>query len=148
MKSLTLWKKVGLCLALIVIELLLFFTLKAWIVQEKQKKRPFVSTNEFLQTVDCAEIFDANLGKTFVITFEIRAKKEGKVLVYQQNGNTSKYTFREYVDVSEEYQTCSIIVTPVLANEKEDKSMLAFYGEYGSGVIPEVRNITIEVYVE
>lgn len=117
-------------------------------IEQMQLLEPYITDTEFLSTIDCAPIFDANPGKSFVITFEIKATKPGRVLVYQQNGSTAKYEFRKYIDVTEKYQKVEIVVTPALKDENEEKSMLAFYGEYGSGVICTVRKINIEVYEE
>ena len=52
--------------------------------------------------------------------------------------------FWERINVSEEFQKFTLVVEPVLVNEAETSSYLAFYGEYGSGVIPTVRGISIE----
>lgn len=139
MKQIT--KKIGLCVGLLLIEAILFFMIRPWVSQ----MRMYSTTDEFLKTIDCAEIFDANPGKDILISFEIKAKKEGEVLVYQQNGGTARYSFYEYVNVTKEYQTYDIIINPILVNEEVPEAFLTFYGEYGSGVIPTVRNISIQV---
>ena len=47
------------------------------------------------------------------------------------------------INVKEEFEEVCLIVDPVLRDEGEEESYLAFYGEYGSGVIPIVRCISI-----
>lgn len=140
-------KKVLLCITLLIVEFILYMGAD-FMIKENQKKGPYTSTNEFLQTIDCAELFDKNPNKSFLLSFDIRAEKPGKVLVYQQNGSTARYSFYKDIDVTQEYQTFQLIVEPRLVDVNESKSLLAFYGEYGSGVIPEVKNISISVYDE
>ena len=142
MKNFSVKRKWFICLTLIVVDVILYLCANKF-VQDDIKKRPYTSSNEFLQTIDCAAIFDANPDAVYVIEFDIRAEKSGKVRVYQQNGSTARYSFQEYVDVTEEYQTMRIVVQPVLLDEAVENSMLAFYGEYGTGIIPEVKNISI-----
>ena len=115
-----------------------YFAVKAMVLY-----KTYSSSNEFVQTIDCAEIFDKNPNGSFWITFEIRASKEGTVQVYQQNGNGARYEFYEVVNVTQEYQEFRIKVSPVLVDPDRKSSYLAFYGEYGTGVIPKVRNISI-----
>ena len=141
MKEISLIKKIIIFVTLIVIEVL-FFVCARWFIDYR---RIYISENEFLKTINCAEIFDDNPNATFEITFDIRAKQEGKVLVYQQNGSGSRYSFHEYIDVTEEYETMQVVVRPVLINTDEVNAFLAFFGEYGTGVIPEVRRIKIKV---
>lgn len=144
MKNISRRRKIALCISLIALEVVLYMCVNYYFQIEKNK-RPYTSSIEFVPTIDCAEIFNKNPGKAFEITFDIRSEKPGKVLVYQQNGSSARYSFYEYVDVTEEYQTMQIVVEPILADENEEKSILAFYGEYGTGIIPEVKNISINV---
>lgn len=106
----------------------------------KESKR-----NEFFKTdIDCALIFDKEeKGTAYQIEFEIRARKPGSVMVYQQNGSGARYEFRTMVDVSEEWERKTITVIPYLVDVEEERSMLAFYGEYGTGVIPYVKNAKV-----
>lgn len=143
MKNFSVVKKIIFCVTLVVIEVILYMCVDRSIQVEKSN-RPYISTNEFLQTIDCAGVFNTNPEGTYVIEFDIRAEVPGRVLVYQQNGTTARYAFHEYVDVTEEYQTMRIVVNPILVDAGEEKSILAFYGEYGSGVIPEVRKISVK----
>ena len=146
-KELSLKKKLLILGCLMILEILIFLIVSNF-YEVKKQKRPYATGHEFVMTIDCAEIFDSNPNKKFVISFEIRADKAGEILVYQQNGSTARYAFYEYIDVTEDYQKFDLVVSPKLSNEYEEQSMLAFYGVYGSGVIPEVKNISVSVYEE
>ena len=146
-KKLSNLKKILIFICLITVEILFFLVCRFHIQQEKRMK-PYITSHEFLMTIDCAEIFDSNPNKDFIISFEIKAAKPGEILVYQQNGSTARYAFYEYINITEEYQKFNLIVSPKLVNVNEERSMLAFYGVYGSGVIPEVRDISVSVYDE
>lgn len=136
------------CISIVAIELLIYMGISRYMANVKEAQRAeearyFRTKNEFLSTIDCAELFDAYPGYSFEIKFEICAEKPGKVLVYQQNGSAQRYSFREVIDVTEEFQSFCLVVKPKLVDESQSKSMLAFYGEYGSGVIPTVRDLSI-----
>lgn len=136
------------CICLVAIALLLSFRISRHIAIVKaeeaaEEARYFRTKNEFLRTIDCAELFDAYPGHAFEVKFEICAEKSGEILVYQQNGSDYRYTFAQRIDVTEEYKEFSLIVEPVLVDETIESSYLAFYGQYGSGVIPTVRDISI-----
>ena len=115
-------------------------------INEYREKRVYTSGNEYVQTIDCAPIFDKYPNAQFKITFDIRTSIPGNILVYQQNHDSSKYMFSEVINVTQEFQTFELIVRPKLYDKRENMSYLSFYGEYGSGVIPEVKNINIEIY--
>lgn len=136
--------KILFCVGMVAVELLLYFGVSKHIAKSKaEEARYFRTENEFLRTIDCAEIFDAYPGHAFELTFEIRAEKPGEILVYQQNGSNYRYTFSQRINVTEEYEAFCLVVEPVLVDEEVEKSYLAFYGEYDTGVIPTVRDINI-----
>ena len=64
-------------------------------------------------------------------------------MLHLQNGEDCRYAFSQVIDVTEEYKEFCLVVDPVLVDETVDNSYLAFYGEYGSGIIPTVRDISI-----
>lgn len=128
-------------ISLIVIELVLYLVISKNIAEDKA--RYFRAENEFLRTIDCATLFDNYPGSSFEVKFEICAEKPGEILVYQQNASTHRYSFSERISVTEEFKEFCLVVNPVLTDEKEKMSYLAFYGEYGSGVVPTVRDISI-----
>lgn len=100
--------------------------------------------NEFLKTVDLAKVFDENPNARYQISFSIRTEKPGKIYVYSQNGSGSRYEFSSYIDTTETFSRHSITVIPNLVQPELMESYLAFYGEYGSGIIPSVREIEVQ----
>lgn len=152
MKRWNCWKKGMFCFCMLGIEMILYFgtsSLITYVKEEKTKriqvKYEFQTETEFLRTIDCAPIFDTFPNSSFEIKFEICAKKPGKVLVYQQNGSNSRYSFEQEINVTEFFEEIHLVVEPVLIDEAIENSYLSFYGEYDSGVIPTVRNLSVRL---
>lgn len=107
------------------------------------------STSEFFQYADLAPIFDACGITQYTISFDIKSANtttQSKTLVYMQNGNTARYTFPgQYITVTTSYTRQSVTVTPKLYDPAAPKSMLAFYGVYGSGNTSSVKNVKVEL---
>lgn len=127
--------------------ILLFIVINIWINKINYNKfGDYCSGNEFVQTIDCAPLFDANpKGTKYKICFELKTAIPGNVIVYQQNGSSCRYSWSPFpiIEAEKEFVHYEIEVEPFIVDEKEDKSYLAFYGEYGTGVIPVIRNIII-----
>lgn len=104
----------------------------------------YTTSNEFLRTVDCSDMFNEYQGYTFILSFDACSKIEGDVLVYMQNGTTARYSFKNTVHLSTEMRHYEIEISPILSDSNVTESYLAFYGTYGTGVIPTVRLINIE----
>lgn len=129
----------GLIIFLIVINI--------WIDKRNiEKYGDFFSENEFLRTIDCAPIFDSNpSGTRYKISFDLRTKTPGEMIIYQQNGNDHRYWWKPCsIKTTTDFVHYEIIIDPVLTNDEVKEAYLSFYGEYGSGVIPVVMNIVIE----
>lgn len=124
--------------------IVLFVFINYWInANRKEKQNTFFSGTEYVKTIDCAPIFDANPMATYAIDFEIKAEKPGDISVYQMDNGLRKYGFTEHILVTEEFQTFHLEVKPVLVDADVSTSFLSFYGEYGSGVIPTIKYISV-----
>lgn len=104
---------------------------------------------EFLRYLDTAPIFDTFGTGVYTISFDLQVTTPGAVMVYMQNGSEAKYTFYKAVQGTTAWKRHSIVVDIVAvepANPYYDPtySYLAFYGTYGTGVSPSVRNVKIE----
>lgn len=105
-------------------------------------------TNEFLQYMDLAPIFDTYGRRPYTISFDIKSAStatNSNVNVYVQNGSTARYTFSASVPVTTSYQRRSITVTPNGPNTSVTQALLAFYGTYGTGNMPTVKNVEIKL---
>lgn len=101
--------------------------------------------NEFLQTVDCASIFADQTADSFLISFDLRVKTPGTVKMYQFNSISARYYFEPvYFDATTEFKHYEYVVHPSVIDLSETQSYLSFHGTYGTGVIPVVKNVTIE----
>lgn len=99
--------------------------------------------------IDLTPIFDEHGVGQYLFEFEAKSNKDGRVTLYTQNGTSAKYTFGHSTFYpSREYEKFSFEVTTRLTNDNVDRSMLAFYSQYGSGVFPTIRNMRIYKLVE
>jgi len=104
------------------------------------------SANEFLQYMDMAPIIDQYGLRAYKISFDIKSANTASantVNAYMQNGSGAKYSFGAPVPVTTTYVHQSITITPTTWVSSETASVLAFYGSYGTGNIPSVKNVEI-----
>ena len=105
-------------------------------------------TSEFLKYADLALVFDVHGLVEYTISFDMKSadiSQQNTMQVYCQNGSSSKYSIGTHtLPITTEYVRHSITVTPSLNNEAETESYLAFYGNYGTGNIPSVKNVKVE----
>lgn len=129
------------CISMILI-LVCYFGMRGWISREME----YSSNNEFVKTIDCAQIIDKyGVDREYILSFDIKAACPGDVLVYFQNGSNSRYSYHKRIQVDTEYQQITMTVSPVLKDENIEEAYLAFYGEYGTGIIPTIRHISFEI---
>ena len=103
------------------------------------------SPTEWLRYADLASYFDTYGVSGYFISFDLKAKKNGDIMVYMQNGSGSRYSFSASVSATTEYDHYTIFVTPHYLDRGVKESWLAFYGIYGTGVIPSVKNVTLSI---
>lgn len=113
----------------------------------RERDGDYPSKDEFVRTINCAELFDSNPpGTCYIVSFDLKAKAPGKVKVYPQNGDTFRYSWEPYpiIEATEEYVHYEIEIEPILMNDEVEDAYIAFYSKYGSGVIPAIKNIEIK----
>lgn len=115
----------------------------------------YENQDEFLRHEDLAPIFEEyGPDQTYTLSFEMKSKdtsKQDQMRVYMQTSSGTKYDFiGEVVDVSEDYQTYTFENLRPTLNKRNlqsdnpyDTAHLAFYGGYGTGNIPVVRNVEL-----
>lgn len=105
--------------------------------------------NEFMQYADIASIIDKWGLRQYTISFDIKSANTSlysSMRVYCQNGSDARYYIgNQNVPVTTQYTRQSVTVTPTNQNLSLPVSMLAFYGNYGTGNIPTVKNVKIEL---
>lgn len=139
-------KKRGIIYIVLVLIIIFFIVINLIIdARNERLKGLFTTDNEFLKTNNYAELFSKYQDNTLLLSFDACAEKEGDIVVYMQNGETSRYTFKEqYIHVGTEWNHYEIEIIPHLTDEYTEEAYLAFYGGYGTGIKPMVRNINIE----
>ncbi|WP_181127822.1 hypothetical protein, partial [Parapedobacter indicus] len=79
------------------------------------------------------------------ISFDIKVPVPGPIQVYSSN-LSADWHFIETVEIATtEYERHSVTVIPIRRTYNTGKSNLEFYGVYGTGRIPTVKNVKIEV---
>jgi len=106
------------------------------------------TTSEFVQYADLAPIFDRyGTDKIYSLSLDLKATKAGGVYVYMQNGSSSKYSFvGNSVSVTTSYQRFTFNgLTAAISTPSDTMAILAFYAGYGSGIIPSIKNVQVEI---
>ncbi|WP_238140985.1 phage tail spike protein [Streptococcus suis] len=101
---------------------------------------------EFLRTpYDLAKVFDKHGLVTYTLSFDLKADKDGAVHVYMQNGSGSRYGgLHADIGVTTEWKRYHVTFTPTEGSMELSESFLAFYGVYGTGVVPYARKFQLE----
>jgi hypothetical protein len=106
------------------------------------------TTSEFVQYADLAPIFDRyGTNRTYSLSLDLKATIPGSVTAYMQNGSYTKYSFvYNAVNVTTVYQRFTFNgLTAAISTPSETAAILAFYAGYGSGVIPSIKNVQVEI---
>lgn len=112
----------------------------------ENSNREVRGANEFVQFADISPIIKKYGLVPMTISFDIKADVAGSVNVYNQNGSTTEYSIGyNPVNVTTAFKRMSVTVTPSPSTKTDTKSMLAFYGTYGTGRIINVKNVKVEL---
>jgi hypothetical protein len=106
-----------------------------------------MARGEFGQYRDLAPTFNTYGLVPYSLSMDIKVNKPGSVLVYMQNGSSTKYGFvSSNINATTEYQRFYFNnLTPVISTPSDTAATLATYTGYGSGVTPTVKNIQLEL---
>ena len=126
-----------------------YFVVEKGIKNAKERElwsKEYTSDTEFLSTVDCAPIIDKHgVGIDYEVSFEIKTNIPGEVIVYFLDGVDTKYQYEVPIQATTEYVRHTVKMVPQISNPNIQNAYLAFYGYYGSGVKPSVRNLSFKV---
>jgi hypothetical protein len=106
---------------------------------------------EFSQYANLAPIFDTygtGSNVPYSLSLDMKINSPGaQVLVYMQNGSFTKYGFvSQWVNATSEYQRFTFNnLNANISTPTETLAMLAFYTIYGSGVLPSIKNVQVEL---
>ena len=122
------------------------------------------SVNEFVQYVDLAPYFNKyGTNQKYHLELDLKPAKivdgaDNWINIYFQNGSTSKYHFRtingenisskNIIFTSNDFVHVSFDFEVFLSNTQDTYAMLAFYGGYGSGRVPIVKNVRVSLVSE
>lgn len=102
--------------------------------------------SEMIRVMDCEPVINLEKTTTYLISCDIKAEKSGKVEVLMKSNDHSipHYTIPEliYIDATEEYQHFERQVQIEEINRDCCETYLSFFGTYGTGVFPYVKNVS------
>ncbi|HEM3648176.1 TPA: phage tail protein [Streptococcus suis] len=99
---------------------------------------------EYVRSVDLAPVFDKYGLTEYTVGFDARVRKSGNVHVYMQNG--SKHDgLKSTLEMTTDWQRYYVTFTPYLKNKQSFESLLVFYTGWGSGIIPEIKCVKLEI---
>ena len=105
--------------------------------------------NEFVQYMNLAPIRDKYGSVDYKLSFDIKSNNvntQNRVSVYSQNGSATRYSFTPIsVSVSLDYKHHELVFKAPSPNSSQSEAWLAFYGTYGSGNIPTIKNVRLEL---
>lgn len=105
--------------------------------------------NEFMQYVDLAPYIDKYGLKEYQLSFDIKSvntANSNRVSVYFQNGSNTRYGgLSQPVTVTTDYVRHTLKFTANMSNPSVAQAMLAFYGSYGTGNRPIVKNVQFQL---
>jgi hypothetical protein len=109
-------------------------------------------SNEFVKYVDLAPIFDKyGTEVKYSLSLDLKSadiSNKDSIRVYMQSGSGTKYGFiNKSVTVSEKYQRFYFDDLQPNLNESSSYTTahLAFYGTYGTGNYPAIKNVQLEI---
>ena len=106
---------------------------------------------EFSQYVDLAPYFDEyGVDQTYHLELDLKSEDTtnyDKIRIYFQNGSSSRYKITEdpIETVSTEWKHVSFDFNVFLSRQTDTQAMLAFYGTYGTGNKPVVKNVRLSL---
>lgn len=110
-------------------------------------KEVISTSNEFMQWGDIAPIFDTyGTSVKYSLSLELKSSIGGPVNVYIQNGSSTKYSFVSQTVITTTFYQRYVFenLTAAISNPADVNAMLTFYGTYGTGRYPAVKNVQIE----
>ena len=112
------------------------------------------SSNEWLRYSDLAPIIDkyGASPQQYTVSFDIKSanvSSASTMAVYMHNGGDFRYKVNPgnaiYVPVTTTYTRQAVTFVPTLVDASVVESYLAFFGTYGTGNIPSVKNVKVEL---
>lgn len=104
---------------------------------------------EYCHVGNVVSIIDKYGLQKYVIEFDARTDVEGRVDVYDKSGNKYKYTFiKEAITCKKEWQHYKFTGKAKLGVDGGHECNISFFGQYGTGVIPHVKNFKIRTAVD
>ncbi|BDU94745.1 hypothetical protein SNUCP5_09390 [Clostridium perfringens A] len=107
-----------------------------------KSKGLFKSSNEYVG-ISITSVVEKYLNKKITISADVKANKVGKIRFYSLGGYSVGFWVER--DVTTEWTRIKATGKFTLNDEKQKWCDLSFYGNYGSGLFTEVRNVKIEL---
>lgn len=120
-----------------------------WNAENQEWTGAHMEQKEYCYVGNVVGIIDKYGLQKYVIEFDARTDVEGRVNVYDTSGNKYKYTFiNETFTCKKEWQHYKFTGKAKLGADGGYECYVSFYGNYGMGRIPHIKNFKIRTAVD
>ena len=120
-----------------------------WNAENQEWTGAHMEQKEYCYVGNVVGIIDKYGLQKYVIEFDARTDVEGRVNVYDTSGNKYKYTFiNETFTCKKEWQHYKFTGKAKLGADGGYECYVSFYGKYGTGRIPHIKNFKIRTSVD
>lgn len=99
----------------------------------------------FERSAELKAFYDENLDKPVTISFEMSVPVVGAVQVYSSNGSAHTFSTSVNAVIPNQFIKYTVTINPKTHTASTTVSTIEFYGTYGTGRIPTIRKLQIEV---
>lgn len=104
------------------------------------------SSNEFINLFDAKEIWDTYGLVPYTVSFDAKSAIAKSFNLYGSYGTNNRYGFKSTsINITTEWQRFTYTFTPYSTNESGTWAGCSIYGTYGSGAIPSIRRVKLEL---
>jgi len=104
------------------------------------------SSNEFINLFDAKEIWDTYGLVPYTVSFDAKSAIAKSFPLYGSYGTNNRYSFKQTsINITTEWQRFTYTFTPYSTNESGTWAGCSIYGTYGSGAIPSIRRVKLEL---
>ena len=116
-----------------------------WNAENQEWTGAHMKRKEYCHVGNAKPIFEKHGLQRYVVEFDGRSDIEGRIDLYSLSGGNYGYRIGQHVfRFTTDWQHHEIGFIPtIMNNSTEGNCIISFYGNYGTGVIPHIKNLKI-----
>lgn len=121
-----------------------------WDAENKEWTGAHMEQKEYCHVGNAKPIFEKHGLQRYVVEFDGRSEVAGRISFYSLSGGNYGYTIPyAHLQFTTDWQHYKIGFIPtILNNSTEGNYTLSFFGDYGSGRVPHIKNFKIRTSVD